>query len=273
MPWNGWESFKSTWVRDDGDMTNGRRGGLDTAAKALAAISILTTVCAGVAAGVAAARDSSDGSGTLVRGTGQNQTAPNSPRQPVFDYSGWTVVSGQSGKSGDVATYRVPASDWKSYGTDYVVSFRDTDDKTLASGHALANYYGNSCSDDDTKVAGGWTVLADTEPSGDLETIAEDAVRRWAQGYATNADGTTAKMSEPNAELVGLDDGTTAARARIEVDMSVFSGPCLPQEAEVMATTIDSPDGAKTLVQARYVTNDGGITDREWNGISQSLAE
>ena len=40
-----------------------------------------------------------------------------------------------------------------------------------------------------------------------------------------------------------------------------------------VATTIDSPDGAKTLVQARYLTDQAQITDHQWKGISQSLAD
>lgn len=259
-------------------MTNRWRGGLDKAAVALAVTSILATVCAGVAAGVSAASGDPGRSGNLVRGTDPAETDPgqpdpNPPKDPHFDYSGWKVISGTRGESGHIATYRIPANDWKSYGPDYAVSFRDKDEKKLASGHALANYYGNDCSDSGNKIAGGWTVIADTGPSGDLKATAEASALRWAKGYATNAEGTTGDMNEPDVVLVGQDDGTTAARALIEVDLGIFTGPCLPEKAELMVTTIDSPDGTKSLVQARYLVDEGGITDRQWTGISQSFAD
>ncbi len=241
---------------------------------ALAVVSVLTTVGAGVTAGVAATRgDDSNGSGTLVRGSGDPSETETEPSQePAFDYAGWQEVSGIPGDSGDSALYRLPATGWKTYAADYAVSFRDRNEKAYASGHALANYYGNRCKESGKRMAGGWVVLADTEPSGDLKTIAEDAVRRWARGYATNASGTTADMTEPTPKDVTLNDGTEAARATIEIDMSIFGGVCLPNRAEVAVTTIDTPDGAKTLVQARYVSA-VGITDRQWQGIAQSLEQ
>ncbi|KQY56587.1 hypothetical protein [Nocardioides sp. Root140] len=255
------------------------RGGLRQAALALAVVSVLTTLGAGITAGVAAGQgDDPDGSGTLVRGKGDPTESGTGPSEtsttedPGFDYTGWKVVNGMPGDSGEVASYRLPPTSWKPFASDYAVSFTDKSGKAYVSGHALANYYGNRCKDGGERVPGGWTVLADTVPSGDLKTIAEDAARGWARGYGTNANGTTGTMTRPVAKEVTLDDGTTAARASIDIDMSIFSGVCLPTKAQVSVTTIDTSEGAKTLVQARYVSA-VGITDTQWRAIGQSLED
>ncbi|KRF18954.1 hypothetical protein ASG90_03450 [Nocardioides sp. Soil797] len=250
-------------------------GGTHAAARVaslLAVLSVLMTVGTGVTAGVVMARsDGPDGSGTLVRGKGSSEepTEDNS-RTPAYDYTDWETVEGKPGDSGFAASYRVPNRAWKTFNPDYAVAFRDQSGKRIASGHAPANYYGNNCSEAGKKVAGAWTVLADTEPSGELVDLAEAAVRRWGRGYATDNAGNLAKMSEPETDEVTLPDGTPAARSLVTVDMSTFSGACLPESAEIMATTINTADGAKTLVQARYLTP-SGLTDEQWQQISDSL--
>lgn len=241
----------------------------------LAVLSVLLTVGAGATAGVLMARgDDPDGSGTLIRGGGKTSepdpTPETSDPPPVYDYTGWTVVPGPPSDSGFAAAYRVPEANWKVFGPGRAVSFRDQAGKKTASGHAPAHYYGNKCRDKGQKIAGGWAVLADVEPSGDLEDLAEAAVRRWAKGYASNANGTVAPMSEPTTEVVTMPDDTRAARSLITIDMSIFDGKCLPDSAEIMVTTIDTQDGAQSLVQARYVTTPG-ISDEDWRQISDSL--
>lgn len=240
---------------------------------ALAVVSVLVTVGAGVTAGVVFAQgDSGGNSGTLVRGSGSPRTTNSpSPTETGFDYSGWKLVNGMKSSSGETASYRLPSKGWTTYASDYQVSYADQQGKRYAEGHALANYYGNKCSEKGEKLPGGWTVLAEPEQSGDLKSIAEVAVRRWARGYGTNETGTTAKMTGPVSESVTLADGTPAARAQMTLDMTVFTSACLPAEAEVMVTTMDTPDGAKSLVQARYVMSKG-ITDEQWEAISLSLA-
>ncbi|QIX25794.1 hypothetical protein ncot_03685 [Nocardioides sp. JQ2195] len=244
------------------------------AATLLAALSVLMTVGAGVTAGVVMARDGGpDGSGTLVRGHGDS-AGPDPTSQPTewpdHDYTDWERVTGKPDDSGFAAAYQVPRRAWKTFEPDYAVAYRDDSGKKTASGHAPANYYGNQCSQDGSRVAGGWTVLADTEPSGDLVDLAEAAVRRWATGYASDGTGTAAPMSQPSTERLTLPNGSDAARSLITLDMSDSEGSCLPDSAEIMATTINTPEGAKTLVQARYLTRPG-ITDEEWQQISDSL--
>lgn len=245
--------------------------GTHTAARVatlLAVLSVLVTVGAGATAGVVMVRgDGPDGSGTLVRGEGDSPDPP-----PSHDYSGWEVVTGPPGDSGEAVTYRVPRSTWEVYAPDYAVAFRDSSGKKIASGHAPANYYGNRCADSGKEMAGGWTVLDDDQPSGGLGERAEAALRPWAEGYAADDAGNLLPVSRPTTEEVTLPDGTPAGRSTISVDMSSSEGACLPDSAEIMATTIDTADGPQTLVQARYLES-SGISDEEWLQIADSLGQ
>lgn len=245
------------------------------AASVLAVLSVLLTIGAGATAGVLMARgEDPDGSGTLIRGGGDSTDADPTPESsdppPDYDYTGWTTVTGPPGDSGSAPSYKVPETNWKTFGPDYDVAFRDKADKKFASGKAPAHYLGNKCRAQGKRIPGAWTVLADTEPSGDLVDLAEAAVRQWAKGYASDGEGTTAPTSEPVSEAVTLPDGTTAGRSLITVDMSVFDDKCVPDSAEIMVTTIDTQDGAQSLVQARYLATPG-VTDLQWRQISDSL--
>lgn len=248
-------------------MAKGPLVGLHRAAIALAALSVVLILGTSVTAAVVQARDggtSGGVSGTLTRGGGQNG----------FDYSDWQVVKGVQGSSGDEAAYRVPG-DWETQSARDPVQYTAPDGGVLAKGHSTSFYYGNDCVDAGARISAAWAALADPDTSkaaGDaLVATAQKAVRAWGRGYSTNVEGTTAPMTAIPPESVELPDGTAAGRARMEVDMTVFSGPCLPETAEIMVTSIETVDGVKSLVQARYLLDEGGLPDREWDALADSL--
>lgn len=232
----------------------------------LAVVSVLTTLAAGVVAGVAMVRDDpSDGSGTLVRGAEDPTDEPTEPES--YDYTGWQVVAGLTGDSGYAAAYRVPPTGWKLSDKAHDVTFRDSSNAPLVTGHSLATYYGNKCKEDGDKVAGGWTVLAETVPPGDLSQIAAAAARKWGRGFTQDV----ASIPEPTTETVRLADGTLAARAEVTVKREGTGSRCTTESSEIMVTTIDTSDGAKSLVQTRWADLPKGIGDADWAAISQSL--
>jgi hypothetical protein len=226
----------------------------------LAVVSVIAAVGAGVIAAVVMTGEDGGGTPSDRRMTGTG-----------FDYSTWVTVSGRSG-TGDPATYQVPGgADWEIHEPGFAVSYTGKDGRPYASGHAAAFYYGNHCTDGSEKVAAGWMVLADTEPGSDLEAYAAESARRWARGYGSGAGGTQAPTTKPVLEDVELADGTPAVSARISLDMTVFKGPCLSDDAEVTVVSFETGEGIKALVAARYVGVDGGIPDEEYAAILASV--
>jgi len=223
----------------------------------LAVVSVLAAVVAGVVAAVVMAGE--DGSG----GSSDGPTTG-------FDYTGWTTVEGKAG-AGDPATYKVPGgAGWEIHDADFTVSYTGKDKRPYASGHAASFYYGNDCTDGSEKVAAGWAVFADTEQGSELGAYAAESARRWASGYATGGDGTKAPTTEPVLEDVELADGTPAVSAHVALDMTVFEGPCLSDDAEVTVVSFETDEGIKALVAARYVAVTGGIPDDAYDAILAS---
>jgi hypothetical protein len=240
---------------DDGAMTSTNR--LRGPVAVLAVVSLLAAVGAGVVSAVVMVGE--DGSGEPSDGpTG-------------LDHTAWTTVEGRAG-AGDPATYQVPGgADWEIHDADFAVSYTGEDKRRYASGHAASFYYGNGCTDGSEKVAAGWAVFADTEQGSDLDAYAAESARRWARGYATGADGTQAPTTEPVLEDVELADGTPAVSAHVSLDMTVFEGPCLSDDAEVTVVSFETDEGIKALVAARYVGVTGGIPDEEYDAILASV--
>lgn len=239
----------------------------------LGALSVVTVLAVSMTAAVVQTGDDADpgGSGTLVRGGAGDGRV---------DYTGWSTVTGTPGASGDPATYRAPEG-WETRSADDPVEYLTHDGGMLARGHSSSYYWGNDCRQrkGGARVPGGWAALADTTARSDSGDLSADALvahaevqlRDWGRGYGTNAQGVTGPMTAHPGEAVELDDGTVAGRARMEIDMSDFPGRCLPDTAEIMITSIDTEDGTKSLVQARYLLDDGAVSDEAWDGIAASL--
>jgi hypothetical protein len=220
---------------------------------ALAAVSVLAAVGTGVAAAVVMAKEDAPAT------------------RNGFDHSGWTTVAGKPGQ-GDPASYQVPGvADWQVHDAGFAVSYNAERGRPYASGHSASFFYGNHCTDASEKVAAGWVVLADTEKGADLRAYATESARRWARGYGTGADGTKAPTTRPVLRAVELADGTPAVSAYVSLDLSVFDGRCLSDDAEVTVVSFRTDDGIKALVAARYVGVSGAITDEEYAAILQSL--
>ena len=224
----------------------------------LAVVSLVAALGAGVVSAVVMGGDEGGGSGNGDPTTGS-------------EYSGWTTVSGKTG-SGEAATYKVPGgADWEVHDADFAVSYTGKDKRPYASGHAASFYYGNDCTDGSEKVSAGWAVFADTEPGADLAAFAAESARRWARGYGAGAGGRQAPTTEPVLSEVELADGTRAVAAKVALDMTVFEGPCLSEDAEVTVVSFQADDGIKTLVASRYVGVAGGISDAEYAAILASV--
>jgi hypothetical protein len=233
-------------------MTSNR---LRTVAVALAVLSLVAALGAGLAAAI----------------VGGGDDASSEPTPTASVHAGWIAVSGVPGSAGP-ATYEVPGgADWEVHGADFTVSYKDEDGTPYASGHAASFYYGNDCTDGAEKVAAGWALLADPQRGSDLNAVATRSVRSWARGYGTGAGGTRAPTNRLIVANTVLADGTPAVSARISLDMSVFEGPCLSGEAEVTVVSFPSRDGIKSLAAARYIGVDGGITDEVYDAILASV--
>ncbi|MDN5892932.1 MAG: hypothetical protein L0H93_02805 [Nocardioides sp.] len=234
-------------------------GGLQLAAVLLGVLSFVMVLGASVTAAVVQHRDDPSGTEGL----------------DGRDSVGWSVVRGTPGPSDAPALYRVPEG-WDTQTADKPVQYTASDGSVLASGHSTSLYYGNDCSQAKARIAGGWAALADTDAAqgagDDLVDAAEKALRAWGTGYATHVNGATGPMTAFPGQSVELDDGTTAGRARMEIDMSAFEGACLPDTAEIMVTSIRTADGVKSLVQARYLLKEGAISDEQWSRIADSLS-
>jgi hypothetical protein len=225
-------------------------------AAALAVLSLVAALGAGLAAAIVTGGDDDSSSEPTTSGSGN---------------PGWSTVSGIPGSAGP-ATYQVPGgADWELHDADFAVSYEDEDGTAYASGHAASFYYGNDCTDGAEKVAAGWALLGDTERGSDLNASAARSARRWARGYGTGAGGTSAPTDQLVVADLVLADGTPAVSARISLDMSVFEGPCLSGAAEVTVVSFPTRDGIKSLVAARYLGVDGGITDEVYDEILASV--
>ncbi|MFS3128914.1 hypothetical protein ACLM5J_10975 [Nocardioides sp. Bht2] len=244
--------------------------GLRGTVRAFAILSVAVTVGAGVAAGVVQATEAP---ATSEPGAAKVELGTN-PFVGTFDadyYVNWAIQSGTATGEGKPASYRVPLS-WtvKSTSTELVA----TDDAgvTVARGHAPSYYFGNNCRNGaGTEVPAAWTVLADPVPGTDLEAASTSAVETWVRTVARNADGVDAPLTSIESTPVTLNDGTAAVRSRVRVDLTVFNGPCLADQAELAATTIATDEGAVSLIQSRYLLSERAVGDRVWAGIAASL--
>lgn len=238
------------------------RDRLGVLARALAVVSVLGALGAAATAGVVQATEEA---------ADRDRTGP----EEELDLDGWATVTGPADAAGEAAAYRVPAGgDWERQSATYVVSYRDAADQPYATGRAPAFYYGNDCSDGSTRMPGGWAVLARPEAGTDAAAraaVASSSARRWARGFGTGPDDEVAPISDPELEEIELADGTEATSARVELDMSVFDGACLGDEAEVTAIAYVSGTQVKTLVVARYLGVDGAIGDEEYAAVLASL--
>jgi hypothetical protein len=224
---------------------------------ALAVVSLVAALGAGVVSAVMMGSDDGGGSG---------DRDPTSP-----EYAGWTTVSGKAGPGG-ASTYKVPGgAEWEVHDAEFTVSYTGKDKRPYASGHAASFYYGNECTDGSEKVSAGWAVFADAEPGPDLAAFAAESARRWARGYGAGPGGRQAPTTEPVLTEVSLADGTRAVSAKVSLDMTVFEGPCLSDAAEVTVVSFQTDDGIKTLVGSRYVGVAGGISDQEYAAILASV--
>ncbi len=184
--------------------------------------------------------------------------------------AGWVMTNWAIQAGDDGSSYRVPPG-WRVSSAGVSYDSRDADGAVLARGTAPSYYYGNACSEAGAEIAGAWAVLADPVEGDDLALVAEDAVTAWARGFARNSAGTVAPISAPVTERVTLADGTAAVRSWVEVDMTVFTGPCLPEQAQVAATSAEGEDGVHTLVQTRYLLDSGGLSAAAWSTLAASL--
>lgn len=243
-------------------------GALRGLVRVLALLSVITTVGAGVAAGVVQVNQ--DGA-EAERGSVELGPDPFSGDFEADYYVNWAIQSGVSPSSAPAARYRVPLS-WSVRSTGTELTARDADGGVLGRGHAPAYYFGNRCRDGGTEVPAAWTVLADPVSGSDATAGSRAAVDAWVQTVARNADGVTAPLSEIETRSVTLADGSAAARSRIRVDLTVFEGPCLPDQAELAATTVATEAGLVSLIQTRYLVGEGGVGERVWSGIAASLS-
>jgi hypothetical protein len=212
---------------------------LRTAASGLAVLSVLGVVGVGVTAAVVQVRE---------------------------DDRGWSTVAGP-----ESITYKVPGgSAWETGSASDQVGFQDDTGASLVNGSAASFFYGNDCSDDEERVPAAWAVVADAE-SGNVQEVAVSAAQGWAEGYATGPDGTVAPLSEPEVSDSELADGTTATTVRIGLDMTVFDGPCVREQAELTALSFAHGAQVRTLVVARYVDAPGTISSKEYDAILGSL--
>lgn len=222
---------------------------LSAAARALAALSVVGVLGVGVTAAVVQAREDDD------------------PTGPGFDYSGWSRVKGPDG-----IAYRVPGgSEWEIGSASESVGFEDLDGDSVANGSAASFFYGNACSDDGERVPAAWALVAEAEPGRNVEAVGVRAARTWARGYATGPDGTVAPLSEPEVADTELLDGTAATEVRIDLDMTVFEGACVRDEAELSTVSFADGNRVRTLVVARYVDSPGTIAGEEYAAILGSL--
>lgn len=237
--------------------------------RACAVLSILATLGAGITAALVQVNEEPASSAPRRAAV---ELGPN-PFAGTFEadyYVNWAIQSGVATSSGKPASYRAPLS-WvvKSTGTELVAA--DDAGAVLARGHAPAYYFGNSCLDAGTEIPAAWTVLADPVPGTDLAAASEAAASAWVKTVARNAQGLNAPLSPVETTEVTLDDGTAAARSRLRVDLTVFDGPCLADQAELAATTIATEAGLVSLIQARYLLAERGVGDRVWAGIAASV--
>ena len=234
-------------------MTSNR---LRVVAVVLAVLSLVAALGAGLAAAFVMGGDDDS----------SDEPTPSGSANP-----GWSTVSGIPGSAGP-ATYQVPGgADWEIHDADFAVSYKDDDGTPDASGHAASFYYGNDCTDGEETVAAGWALLADAQRGPDLDALAARSVRAWARGYGTGAGGTKAPTDQLVVGDFLLGDGTPAVSARISLDMSVFEGPCLSGAAEVTVVSFPTRDGIKSLVAARYLGVEGGISDEVYDAILKSV--
>jgi len=230
----------------------------------LAVVAVLSTLGAGVGAAVVQAREE-------PRGAAGGGTASPSPGVPDpflapaegFDYRNWVD------QRAEAAGYRLPGG-WHVAPAERLVEARDVDDAVVARGSLSAYYYGNRCTDTEP-VAGAFTVLAEPVAGSDPKAAAEDAVLAWARSYNHNSAGVEAAFTDPVTRDVTLADGSEATRSWVSIDMSVFSGTCLPERAEVAVTTVARGEQLVSLVQGRYVLEQGGVSDAQWSAIAASL--
>lgn len=244
-------------------------GALRGMVRVLAVLSVVTTVGAGVAAGVV---QISEEPGPSAAGAGVIELGPD-PFAGTFEtdyYVNWAIQTGVAPASGTPAKYRVPLA-WTVRSTSTELTANDGSGGLLATGHAPAYDFGNRCQDGATQVPAAWTVLADPVVGDDATAGSRAAVDAWVTALARNAAGVTAPLSEVETLPVTLGDGTAAVRSRVRVDLTVFDGPCLPDEAELAATTVATDAGLVSLIQARYLLEDRGVGERVWAGIAASL--
>lgn len=239
-----------------------------------AAAAVLAVVC--VASAAVVVRATEDGA-TEPPGDTVAPAAPSTPSTPsgepdpfAVPPGGWVFTNWAIQDGGGGSSYRVPPG-WRASTTGVVHESTDADGAVLARGTAPAYYYGNRCTDRGSEVPAAWAVLAEPVAGDDLAAAAEDAVTAWARGFARNDRGTVAPVSAPTTTETVLADGTEAVRSWVSVDMTVFSGPCLPREAQVVATTAAGTDGLHTLVQTRYLLDAGGVAPTTWAGVAASL--
>jgi len=240
----------------------------------LAVLSVLGAGAVAATAGLVQAGQDTDRSGTLSS-TGDPTTDPtddptDGPTDGDFDYEGWKQVSGV-GQGTEAATYKVPGGTaWEPEKATDPVSYRDADERPYVSGHAAAFYYGNACSSDGARFPAAWAVLGDTEPGSDLEAFAEDSARRWARGVGAG-ENTQAPVELGEPVETELADGTPAVSVEATLDMSVFTGACFEDDAELTLVAFSAGSRIKSLVVARYLGVNGGLGDQQYAAIIGSL--
>ena len=184
------------------------------------------------------------------------EDGPTRPEGRTGTPAGWVRVSGPPDAHGRVTSYAVPGgASWKVGRVEGEVSYRDAGGTPYASGQAPAHYLGNRCSVDGRPHPGAWALLGVAGRGEDLAGYAVRSARAWARGYGGDAAATAISGSTSLA----LEDGTTAVRVDVRLDLSGFRRPCLGTRADLTVVAFRTGTLARSLVVARYTGVTGGL--------------